>query len=210
MNQHIVEILPVEKYFSITWELGRRCNYDCMYCPTYLHDNFSKHKTLAELKKSWISLFEQTKVRNLKYKISFTGGEVTGSRAFYPFVEWLRSNYQEHIGLLIVTTNGSATYSYYQKLYQLVDNIAFSFHSEHANEQKFFDTVIGLKKIIGSNKFIHVSLMNEYWNVERIAHYKQLLDEHSISYNVNEIDYSKKNRSYPIMKGKLNLAFNKP
>ena len=38
------------KVFQVTWDLGRRCNYDCSYCPTHRHDNFSSHATLDELK----------------------------------------------------------------------------------------------------------------------------------------------------------------
>ena len=36
--------------FMVTWDLGRRCNYDCSYCPVTRHDNFSPHATLEELK----------------------------------------------------------------------------------------------------------------------------------------------------------------
>ena len=36
--------------FQVTWDLGRRCNYDCSYCPVTRHDNFSPHATLDELK----------------------------------------------------------------------------------------------------------------------------------------------------------------
>ena len=206
MNRRIVEIIPTENYFSITWELGRRCNYNCMYCPTYLHDNVSKHKSLDELKAHWISLFEQTKVRGLKYKINFTGGEITGSRAFYPFVKWLTTHYRDHIGVIGVTTNGSANYAYYYKLYQLIDIMAFSLHSEHVNEQKFFDMIVELKHTVAPNKFIHVQIMDEYWNQDRIPMYQQILDQHNISYTVNKIDYNKGSRTFPIMKGKLNLA----
>ena len=177
-----------------------------MYCPPYLHDNSSKHKSLDELKRYWLSIIENTRACGLKYKIVFTGGEVTGNRAFLPFLRWLRDEFKEQIGLVILTTNGSATYSYYMKLYEVADNIAFSLHSEHVNEQKFFDTIIKLHQTIGKDKFLHVLVMNEFWNQDRIKLYQKLLDEHKISYNVNDIDYSKQTRTIPIMKGKLNLA----
>jgi len=31
------------RIISITWFIGKRCNYDCSYCPSYTHDNFSPH-----------------------------------------------------------------------------------------------------------------------------------------------------------------------
>lgn len=206
MGTRIIEVSPTDQCFSITWELGRRCNYDCMYCGPQWHDDTSKHKSLDELKSNWISIYEQSKYLALLYKISFTGGEVTGNKDFYPFVKWLRENYSSNIKQILLTTNGSATYKYYSKLFEVVDNISFSVHSEHIDEQKFFDTVIKLHSTIGRDKFIHVNIMNEFWNADRIPMYVNLLKSHNVSHNVNEIDYNHQTRTIPIMKGKLNLA----
>ena len=38
--------------FQVTWDLGPRCNYDCSYCPTHRHDNFSPHASFEDLKKN--------------------------------------------------------------------------------------------------------------------------------------------------------------
>ena len=206
MDPRVIQVFPTEQCFSITWELGRRCNYDCMYCGPQWHDNTSRHKTIDELKANWAEIYEQSKYLNLQYKISFTGGEVTGNRDFYPFVKWIRENYGPNIKQILLTTNGSATYKYYSKMFEVVDNISFSVHSEHIDEQKFFDTVIKLHSDIGRDKFIHVNIMNESWNQARIPHYVGLLKEHNISHNVNEIEYSYQTRTIPIMKGNLNLA----
>jgi molybdenum cofactor biosynthesis enzyme MoaA len=176
-----------------------------MYCGPQWHDDSSKHKSLDELKANWISIYEQSKGRDLKYKIGFTGGEVTGNKAFYPFVKWLRENYSDHIKQILLTTNGSATYNYYLKLFEVVDNISFSTHSEHMDEKKFFATVIKLHATIAKDKFIHVNIMNEFWNTDRIPTYVEILKAHNISHNVNEIEYSYKTRDIPVMKGKLNL-----
>lgn len=205
MDPRVIEVFPTDRCFSITWEIGRRCNYDCMYCDPLWHDNTSKHKSLDELKANWISIIEQSKHQNLKYKISFTGGEVTANKSFYPFVKWLRDDYGQYIKQILLTTNGSATYNYYSKLFNVVDNISFSTHSEHIDEKKFFDTVIKLHATIPKDKFIHVNIMNEFWNEARIPAYVELLKKHNVSYLVNKIDYSHKTRAIPVMKGKLNL-----
>lgn len=202
----IIRIEPAHRVFSITWNLGLRCNYDCMYCPPIFHDSTSAHKSLQELKSTWIAIVDKSQGKNLKYKISFTGGEVTGNRNFIPFLSWLRATYTHNIDKILLTTNGSATLKYYQRLLALVDNISFSVHSEHINEQKFFDIVIALQKQLPPNKHIHVNIMDEWWNQDRIKIYSDLLTKHRISYNVNQIDYSLQTRPYTIMKGKLNLA----
>lgn len=199
----IVRVDPTESYFSLTWQLSIRCNYDCMYCPSTWHDNISRHHSLETLKQTWISVLSKTK--RSSYKISFTGGEPTSSKSFLPFLKWLHTEYASIKFKILLTSNGSATYKYYQQLYDYVDNISFSVHSEHIDERKFFDTVILLHNTIDKSKHLHVNIMNETWNQLRIPKYQKILETHGISNNVNEINYTLQTRSIPIFKGKLNL-----
>ena len=202
---NIYRIEPTDQAFSVTWNIGTRCNYDCMYCPTSLHDNYSKHVSLDLLKQRWQSIFSKTAHKNLPYKISFTGGEVTVNKSFLPLLRWMRENYQDNIAKILVTSNGSASLNYYTKLYTLIDNLSLSFHSEHADEQKFFDLAIELHQNLLPGKHLHVNIMDESWNQDRIKLYQKILDQHSISNVVNNIDYSMQTRSIPIIKGKFNL-----
>jgi len=205
---NIIKIQPVSPVFSVTWNIGTRCNYDCMYCPTSLHDNYSENSPLAVLQQRWQSIYEKTHRRKLKYKISFTGGEVTANKQFLPLVEWLRTQYSTHIDQILLTTNGSASFQYYKKIFECVNNISFSLHSEHVNEQLFFNKIIKLHQQLESGKHLHVNIMNEFWNQSQIEKYITLLNKHAISHSINAIDYSVQTRSYPIMKGKLNLGIN--
>jgi molybdenum cofactor biosynthesis enzyme MoaA len=205
VESRIVQVTPTEEYFSVTWQVGIRCNYDCMYCSPEWHDNTSKHHSLEKLKEAWLRIYSKTQYLNLPYKISFTGGELTTNRHFLPFVTWLREQYGNKLFKLLLTTNGSATFKYYSKMFDAIDNISFSVHSEHINEQKFFDMIIKLKQQISKSKFIQVDIMNESWNKDRIPLYTDLLTKHNISYTINEIDYKFQNRVYPIFQGKLNL-----
>ena len=68
--------------FQVTWDLGRRCNYDCSYCPSHRHDNFSPHASLETLKANVDFLYKYIDLymnhRHFKEtSISFTGGEPT-------------------------------------------------------------------------------------------------------------------------------------
>jgi molybdenum cofactor biosynthesis enzyme MoaA len=201
----IISIKPTEEYFSLNWQIDIRCNYDCMYCSPKWHDNSSRVKSMEELQNVWLNVFDKTKNLNLPYKISFTGGELTANKNFLPFVTWLKNNYSKYLFKVLVTTNGSASTGYYQKMFEAVDNISFSLHSEHIDEQKFFNKLIQLRKKLLPNNFIHVDIMNEFWNQARIPHYIQLLESNNISYSVNEIDYNYQTRAIPIMRGNLNL-----
>jgi len=204
----IIKIQPVAPVFSITWNIGTRCNYDCMYCPTSLHDSYSKNSPLAVLQQRWQSIHEKTHQRELKYKISFTGGKVTANKQFLPLVEWLRTHYNNCIDQILLTTNGSASFQYYEKIFACVDNVSFSLHSEHVNEQLFFNKIIKLHQQLTPGKHLHVNIMNEFWNQVQIEKYVKLLSNHAISHSINSINYSIQTRSYPIMKGKLNLGIN--
>ena len=176
-----------------------------MYCPAIWHDNTSKQHSLEALQHSWMSIYEKTHLRNLKYKISFTGGEVTANKQFLPFIKWLKTNYSRDIVQILCTTNGSASLQYYKRLLHYVDNISFSIHSEHINETKLFGMIATLKHEIDAAKFLHVNIMNEFWNQDRINFYKQFLTQHEISHSTNIIDYSLQTREHPVFKGKLNF-----
>jgi MoaA/NifB/PqqE/SkfB family radical SAM enzyme len=205
MMEKIISVTPLPEYFSLTWMLGSRCNYDCMYCPTELHDSTSRPHDLETMQQTWKNIHAQTQQKNLPYKISFTGGEVTANKHFLPLVAWLRSNYS-CIAMILLTTNGSASESYYKKLCEHVESISFSTHSEFMDERKFFNTVISTNNImIRPQKSVHVNIMDEHWNQPRIALYKKLLTTHNISHTINAIDYDKSTRLHILNQGKSNL-----
>lgn len=202
----IVAVTPTTNYFSVEWNLGRRCNYDCMYCPTDLHDATSKPHSLSVLQSAWQNIAAQTQHQGLKYKIVFSGGEVTANKSFLPFVKWLRNSYSSVIGMILITTNGSASLAYYTKLAKLVDAISFSTHSEFFNEQEFFNKVVEIDKLMTRpEKSVHVNIMDEFWNADRISMYESFLTRHNVSYSINTINYDWKTRAYPIMQGTLNI-----
>lgn len=200
----IVRVEPVVETINLTWMLGARCNYDCMYCPAELHNNTGHAPDLEQLKTAWQNFYNKISHRQLPIKINFTGGEVTANRSFLPFVEWLGDF---DISQIVVTTNGSASKNYYLKLCGLIDSLSFSLHSEFVDEQAFFDTVLACHAImIRPKKSVHVNIMDEFWNRERIPLYQQWCAQHQVSCSVNEIDYSRQTRTQPIMQGRLNLV----
>ena len=203
---NIVSVSPTTEYFSVEWNLGRMCNYDCMYCPTDLHDSTSKPHSLETLQSAWESIVAQTQSQGLLYKIVFSGGEVTANKSFLPFVQWLRESYSHVIGMILTTTNGSASLQYYKRLAKLVDAISFSTHSEFFNEREFFEKVIEIDKLMTRpEKSVHVNIMDEFWNTERIAMYESVLKANNVSYSINKINYDWQTRTYPILQGTLNI-----
>ena len=191
--------------FTIQWMLGSLCNYDCMYCPKELHDNYSIPHDLEKLKETWETIYNKTKYTNLNYKICFSGGEVTANKNFLPLITWLAKNFVE-VKEIIITTNGSASLNYYKKLAKLVTSISFSTHSEFFNEKLFFEKSKEINLLmIRPEKSFHVNIMNEHWNQERIELYANFCETNSISFSINEIDYSYKIRNEVKFKGLYNI-----
>lgn len=203
--EKIISVTAIPEYFSITWMLGSRCNYDCMYCPSELHDTTSRPHDLEAMQQVWKNIYDKTKHKNLPYKISFTGGEVTANKNFLSLIHWLRNNYKT-IDMIVITTNGSASQRYYKQLCQHVEAISFSTHSEFMDEQRFFDTVLAVNKLmVRPKKSVHVNIMDEHWNQDRIKIYQQWLDQRQISYSVNTINYDRGTRIHVLNQGKQNL-----
>ena len=205
MNK-IIEVNPLPNHFSITWFLGDLCNYDCMYCPSEVHNNTNTHNhDLATMKSVWRNIDQKAKKLGLKYKISFTGGEVTANKNFLPLLKWLRENYHD-IEFVGISTNGSASVNYLKTISKYVDSISFSTHSEFMDESKFFKKVLVIDRLmIRPEKSLHVNIMDEYWNQSRTPLYTKWLLDHNISFSITKIDYSKKISIHPMIKGNLNI-----
>ena len=201
----IIRVEPVENNITLNWMIGARCNYDCMYCPSWFHNTDIPDHSLEEFKTVWSNFYSVTHERNLPYKVLFTGGEVTANKNFLPLIEFLRT--QPVNMQIMVNTNGSASKRYYQQLGLLVDSITFSTHSEFFDETQFFEKVLLLNQLMTRpEKSVHVNIMDEYWNKDRNELYKQFLEKNQVSYSLNTINYNVKIRDFPLNKGKLNLV----
>jgi MoaA/NifB/PqqE/SkfB family radical SAM enzyme len=113
---------PHQNSIKIEWNLGKRCNYDCSYCPSEIHDNTSTHTNIEILKATVDKLLTLGK----PVRISFTGGEPCVHPKFEELVK-----YCKHVGIswISVTTNGTRPYEFYANL--PVDQLLFSLHLEY-------------------------------------------------------------------------------
>ena len=134
------------KVFQVTWDTGRRCNYDCSYCPAHRHDNFSKHATLDELKNNVDFLYEYTDLymqyRNHKVaNFGFTGGEPTVNPNFIPFAQYLKNQYEEKYADrweagFALTTNGAMSEKMGQAVMENFGHATVSYHAESDDKLK--------------------------------------------------------------------------
>jgi MoaA/NifB/PqqE/SkfB family radical SAM enzyme len=107
---------------KVEWNLGKRCNYDCSYCPSSIHDNTSPHTPIETLK----SVVDKLLTLNKPVRLSFTGGEPCVHPQFEELIRYAR---HKGIPWISVTTNGTRPYEFYSML--PVSQYVFSIHFEY-------------------------------------------------------------------------------
>ena len=113
---------PHQSSIKVEWNIGKRCNYDCSYCPSSIHDNTSQHTDIEILK----SCIDQLSKLGKPIRLSFTGGEPCVHPKFQELVMYAR---HKGIKWISVTTNGTLPYEFYKIL--PVDQYVFSIHFEY-------------------------------------------------------------------------------
>ena len=159
---------------TVTWDVGRRCNYDCTYCPPHRHDNFSKHATLSTLQKTGKFVFDYAHLmmshkKNKIVNLNFTGGEPTNNPNFLAFGQWLRETYNDKYQNefkmnLTITSNGAFGKKMADNVINNYGFMTISYHTEaHANLKKqVIDNIYYFTKHNFPIK-INVMFHAEYW-----------------------------------------------
>jgi len=169
---------------KIEWNLGKRCNLDCTYCPAEIHDNFSQHTRLDKLMNTVDKIAE---IKNAR--ISFTGGEPTVHPAFEDLLEYARPK----IKWLSVTTNATRPVEFYERI--PVNYMVFSLHFEDPQWSKRLRTIIEFATATESLKFpkdYHIALMAHHDYMKELKQAASYLTGHSIPYTVRRIRWTEK------------------
>lgn len=172
----------------VTWDIGRRCNYDCTYCEATRHNNTSKHRTVDELKVTFDFIQRWTKLYNdqrgmTTTNINFTGGEPTSNPHFFKFIEYVKQYPKYNLSL---TTNGAWTPKLTDTIAKNFFGVTVSYHAEaHPNLKKqVIDNIVALNKTsmwLQTNVMLHT----DYW--DECVSVCERLDELGIKYNPRPI-----------------------
>jgi len=130
----VTSVWPHQEQLKVEWNIGKRCNYDCSYCPDSIHDNYSPHTPIDILEKTVDRLCELEK----PLRISLTGGEP----AVHPDIEDLLEYFKRKgIFWVNLTTNGTRTAEWYLTNEIFFNHIVFSLHFENQNWNRVFNTI---------------------------------------------------------------------
>lgn len=166
---------------TVTWDTGRRCNFDCTYCESTRHDNISLHHTLEEYIKTfafikqWTSIYNQHRKDYTHTNINFTGGEPTLNKVFWDLADHIKNDPDEF--RLSLTTNGAWNPKYTEKIIKRFSGVTVSYHAEgHTNLKKqVIENILALKDTEISLQ-VNVMMHTDYWN-ECVEVYQYLKDK---------------------------------
>lgn len=178
----VISRWPHQNSIKIEWNLGKRCNYDCSYCPASIHDNSSPHTDIEILKTTVDKLVSLGK----PIRLSFTGGEPTVHPKFRELVFYCKS---QDISWISVTTNGTLPSDYYAKL--PVEQLVFSVHFEY-DWQKLLDNIL---RLYVSNDFSTapkgiMQLMAHQDKMKQVKEFVETLDFYELPYNIRRVRWT--------------------
>lgn len=140
--------------FSVSWILGRFCNYKCSYCWPYANSQTPDYQELEIYTRTFDQIRYQAANNGFtKFHWSFSGGEPT---AYKYFLEVANKVLLDSIHM---TTNLSPGIQYWNRWLDSTQlsrrrSITASFHHEFANETEFGDKILHL---MGNNVFVTVN-----------------------------------------------------
>jgi MoaA/NifB/PqqE/SkfB family radical SAM enzyme len=148
---------PHQNSIKVEWNLGKRCNYDCSYCPSYIHDNFSPHTDIEILKNT----VDKLSSLNKPIRLSFTGGEPCVHPKFSELVKYVK---HKGIDWISVTSNGTLPFEFYASL--PVTQYVFSIHLEY-EWRRVLDTVEKVDSQTDSKVIAQIMAHHSYIDVAK-------------------------------------------
>lgn len=165
---------------KIEWNLGKRCNYDCSYCPSAIHDNHSPHINIKILETTVDKLCELGK----PVRISLTGGEP----CVHPNIENLLDYFKrKNVSWVNLTTNGTRSGSWYLENSKYFNHLVFSLHFEY-DWKRVLNNIDLFRE--NSDKDFFVNIMAHHDHIDDIKIVINFLDQENIKYAVRRIRWT--------------------
>jgi organic radical activating enzyme len=136
--------------FSVSWILGRFCNYNCSYCWPYARSDKVDHYDLELYKKTMNEIKKQANSNGFTdFHFSFSGGEPTAYKDFLNLIDYYASDSNPKYQSFHMTSNCSPGLKWWKRLVDRLSilsraSITASFHSEFANEDEFSEKLLFL------------------------------------------------------------------
>lgn len=171
---------PQQSSIKVEWNIGKRCNYDCSYCPSVIHDNHSPHTDIKILK----NCIDKLASIGRPVRLSLTGGEP----AVHPNIEELLIySKQKGLSWLNLTTNGTRKYQWYLDMESYIDHYVFSLHFEY-DWDKVLDTILHFSNWTSKKFFINV--MAHHARMSKVKEAVEFLENTNIKFAIRRIRWT--------------------
>jgi MoaA/NifB/PqqE/SkfB family radical SAM enzyme len=174
---------PNQDTIKIEWNLGKRCNLNCAYCPEFIHDNYSPHTNIDILK----STVDKLASLHKPVRISLTGGEPS----VHPKIEELAYYIKEKgIKWLSMTTNATRISDWYLRHEEYFNQYVFSLHFE-----KDVDRLLSTILEVNENRIrkILVHVMAHHKHIEKVKDTVRILHMFNVPYVIRRIRWTEGN-----------------
>jgi len=174
---------PHQDSIKVEWNIGKRCNLDCSYCPAEIHDNFSPHTNVKVMLNTIDALAEIGK----PIRLSFTGGEP----CVHPQIEEIVNHASQRLDWINITTNGTLPNKLYLRL--PVNHYVFSLHFDNHWDRVLYN-ILDFAHLNethdGYNIPFQINLMAHHKYMKKVKDAATLFDSHSIPYVVRRIRWT--------------------
>ena len=131
-----------EKFANIVWQVSNLCNYRCDYCNEGNwkgdYKNLNINKVIIGLEKIYDYYLEHD---YKLLKIFFSGGEPTYWKPFIDIINHAKQSKFDYVQIA-VNTNFSTKKSWWEKNWELFDDVVASYHPEFANDDHFIENYL--------------------------------------------------------------------
>ena len=157
--------------FSVSWILGRFCNYKCSYCWPYARSDIPDHQEFEVYAKTVDEIKRQARSNGFtEFHWSFSGGEPTAYKRLLDLIKHLDDGPQTPYQSVHMTTNLSPGSKWWKTWCEYTDllqrrSITASFHNEFSREQEFGDKCV---QLINQNVFVtinQVMVPEKFWEL---------------------------------------------
>lgn len=176
----ITSVWPHQDQLKIEWNLGKRCNYDCTYCPSSIHDNYSPHTDINILESTVDQLFKLNK----PLRISLTGGEPCVHPDIEDLLDYMK---RKNVFWINLTTNGTRGYRWYLDNEMFFNHLVFSLHFEQ-EYTRIVDTI--LKYYDETEKDFFVNIMAHHNYIPQVKSVVKKFNELGIKYAIRRIRWT--------------------
>jgi organic radical activating enzyme len=136
--------------FSVSWILGRFCNYNCSYCWPYARSDVLDYQDYEVYIRTIDEIKRQARQNGFnRFHWSFSGGEPTAYKRLMDMFRHLEKDIESPYQSVHMTTNLSPGSKWWKVWCDVTSplqrrSITASFHAEHAKEQEFGDKCLQL------------------------------------------------------------------